>query len=216
MSSLNFERWDKGNLDLSEPKKNEMQFEYGRSALKNGLKMEAELGVNPYKFGMVGSTDSHTALATADDDNFWGKFSEEPSATLATHDTLKNPNTGLVIKGWEETASGYAAVWATENTRAALFDAMKRKEVYATTGPRMIGRFFGGFAFDEKDAKNPMPAEMGYTKGVPMGGDLSNAPSGLSRPYSGCQKLESSRSTAIAEDAPPLIKQSTKRELAAA
>jgi hypothetical protein len=176
----NFERWDKGNLDLSEPKKNEMlEFEYGRSALKNGLKMEAELGVNPYKFGMVGSTDAHTALATADDDNYWGKFSAgEPSPTRMTHDTLKNPTTGLVIKGWEETASGYAAVWAKENTRAALFDAMKRKEVYATTGPRMIVRLFGGFDFDEKDAKNRMPAQIGYTKGVPMGGDLSNAPSG--------------------------------------
>ena len=80
--------------------------------------------------------------------------------------------------GWEQTASGYAAVWATENTRAALFDAMKRREVYGTTGPRMIVRFFGGFDFEARDAQTRLPAKIGYTKGVPMGGDLSNAPKG--------------------------------------
>src|SRR5213078_464911 len=115
----NFERWDKGNLDLSEAKKPEMlEFEYARSALKNGLKLEAELGVNPYKFGLVGSTDTHTALATADDDNFFGKASNsEPSATRATHPWVKTKNGDIM--GWEQTASGYAAVWATENTREA-------------------------------------------------------------------------------------------------
>ena len=124
----NFERWDKGNLDYSVKKKPEMlEFEYARSALKNGLKMEAELGVNPYKFGLVGSTDTHTALATADDDNFFGKASNsEPSATRASHPWVKTKNGDIM--GWEQTASGYAAVWATENTREALFDAMKRKE----------------------------------------------------------------------------------------
>ena len=168
----NFERWDKGNLDLTVLKKPEMlEFEYARSALKNGLKMEAELGVNPYKFGLVGSTDAHTALATADDDNFFGKTSSsEPSATRATHPFIKTEK--ATIMGWEQTASGYAAVWATENTREALFDAMKRRETYATTGPRMIVRFFGGWDFEPNDANNRMPARIGYTKGVPMGGDL--------------------------------------------
>ena len=156
-----------------------LEFEYARSALKNGLKMEAELGVNPYKFGLVGSTDAHTALATADDDNFFGKASNsEPSATRATHPWVKTEK--ATIMGWEQTASGYAAVWATENTREALFDAMKRKETYATTGPRMIVRFFGGWDFEEKDAQNRMPARIGYTKGVPMGGDLHAAPAGKS------------------------------------
>jgi hypothetical protein len=175
----NFERWDKGNLDLSEPKKPEMlEFEYARSALKNGLKLEAELGVNPYKFGMVGSTDAHTGLAAVEEDNFFGKTSSsEPAADRATHPFIKAPS-GAVIMGWEQTASGYAAVWAAENTRAALFDAMKRREVYATTGPRMIVRFFGGFDFEAKDAQNRLPAKIGYTKGVPMGGDLANAPKG--------------------------------------
>ncbi len=176
----NYERWDKGNLDLSEKKKPEMlEFEYARAALRNGLKLEQELGVNPYKFGMIGSTDAHTALAAIDEDNFWGKTSNvEPSATRATHPWVKTPD--ATIMGWEQTASGYAGVWATENTREALFDAMQRKEVYATTGPRMIVRFFGSWEFAPGDANTRNPAVVGYDKGVPMGGDLSNAPSGKS------------------------------------
>jgi hypothetical protein len=175
----NFERWDKGNLDLTVAKKPQMlEFEYTRSALKNGLKLEAELGVNPYKFGLVGSTDAHTGLAAVEEDNFFGKTSSsEPGPNRASHPWMKSP-TGAVIMGWEQTASGYAAVWATENTRAALFDAMKRRETYATTGPRMVVRFFGGFDFEAKDAQNRMPAKIGYTRGVPMGGDLPEAPAG--------------------------------------
>jgi hypothetical protein len=174
----NFERWDKGNLDLTELKKPEMlEFEYARSALKNGLKMEAELGVNPYKFGMVGSTDAHTALAAVEEDNFMGKTtSSEPSADRASHPFVKTDK--ATIMGWEQTSSGYAAVWAQENTRESIFDAMKRRETYATTGPRMAVRFFGGFDFEAADANNRMPAKVGYTKGVPMGGDLTDAPKG--------------------------------------
>src|SRR5436190_14716242 len=172
----NFERWDKGNLDLTEKKKPEMlEFEYARSALRNGLKMEAELGVNPYKFGLIGSADAHTGLAAVEEDNFWGKTSSsEPSAERATHPFIKTDQG--VIMGWEQTASGYAAVWATENTREALFDAMKRRETYATTGPRMVVRFFGGWDFEPNDANTRMPAKVGYTKGVPMGSDLNDAP----------------------------------------
>jgi hypothetical protein len=174
----NFERWDKGNLDLTVLKKPEMmEFEYARSALRNGLKLEQELGVNPYKFGMVGSTDAHTGLTAIDEDNFWGKTSSsEPSAERATHPFIKTSN--ATIMGWEQTASGYAGVWATDNTREALFDAMQRKEVYATTGPRMIVRFFGGWDFAVNDANSRNPAVVGYGKGVPMGGDLTQAPTG--------------------------------------
>jgi hypothetical protein len=173
-----FERWDKCNLDGSELKKKEMlEFEHARSALKNGLKLEKELGTNPYKFGLIGSTDSHTALSTADQDNFFGKTSSsEPFPDRWDHPFIKSAI--ATVFGWETVASGYAAVWATENTREAIFDALERRETYATTGPRMAVRFFGGWEFEDKDARNRMPASIGYTKGVPMGGDLSDAPEG--------------------------------------
>jgi len=176
----NFEKWDKANLDMSELKKPEMlAFEYARSALKNGLKLEKELGVNPYKFGMVGSTDAHTGLAAVEEENFFGKTSSaEPSAERAMHPFNASEKLGLAITTWETSASGYAAVWSRENTREAIFDAMERRETYATTGPRMLVRFFGGFDFEAKDAVNRMPAQIGYTKGVPMGGDLHAAPAG--------------------------------------
>jgi hypothetical protein len=175
-----YENWEKGNLNLSVPKSDDMlQYEYAREALKNGLKMEEKFGTNPYKFGVVGSTDSHTSLATAEEDNFFGKHSgNEPSGHRATG--IVGEFEGNKIFDWELVASGYAGVWATENTREALFDAMARKEVYATTGPRILVRFFGGWDFTASDAKNRLPAEIGYSKGVPMGGDLSKAPSGKS------------------------------------
>jgi hypothetical protein len=176
----NFEKWDKGNLDGSVAKTKDMlEFEYARSAYKNGLKLETRLGVNPYKFGLVGSSDAHTALSAMEEDNFFGKTTpQEPSPERLTKTFIKNPATGVTIMDWEVSASGYAAVWATENTRAAIFDAMQRRETYATTGPRMAVRFFGGWDFEPADASNRMPAAIGYTKGVPMGGDLSDAPAG--------------------------------------
>ncbi len=177
-----FGTWDKGNLVLNEVKRPEMlKFEYARSALKNGLKMEAKLGVNPYKFGLIGSTDAHTGLAAVEENNFMGKSAvSEPSEERWKHVFLANADTGLKILNWEATAGGYAAVWATENTREAIFDAMARKEVYATTGPRMFVRFFGAWDFEPGDANNRMPARIGYTKGVPMGGDLAKGPEGKS------------------------------------
>jgi hypothetical protein len=176
----NFERWDKGNLDGSVAKKKEMlEFEYARSALKNGLKLEQTLGVNPYKFGLVGSSDAHTGLAAMEEDNFFGKTTpQEPSPHRMMKPFFENPQSGVKVMDWEVSASGYAAVWAKENTRASLWDAMQRKETYATTGPRMIVRFFGGWDFDAMDADNRLPGQVGYTKGVPMGGDLTQAPQG--------------------------------------
>ena len=148
--------------------------EYARSALKLGLDQQFKLGVNPFKFGLVGSTDAHTSLAAVEEDNFWGKTTaEEPSSKR-----LLVPS----IVGWKRqqpwifAASGYAGIWAQENTRESLFAAMKRKEVYATTGPRITVRFFGGWDYDTHDAKRPDLAAIGYRKGVPMGGDLTNAP----------------------------------------
>jgi hypothetical protein len=174
----NFEIWDKGNLDLSVKKEKSMlEFEYARSAYKNGLMLEQKLGTNPYKFGLVGSTDSHTALSAAEEENFFGKIAAgEPSPHRLSSPFFHDAKTGLTVMDWEISSSGYAAVWATENTREAIWDAMERRETYATTGPRMAVRFFGGWEFEPKDAHNRLPAQLGYTKGVPMGGDLQNAP----------------------------------------
>jgi hypothetical protein len=175
-----YELWDKGNLDCSVAKKKEMlQFEYARRALQNGLLLEQKLGVNPYKFGMIGSTDAHTGLVAIEEENFFGKTApQEPSPERLTKAFFTDPKTGIKIMDWEVGASGYAAVWATENTREALFDAMERRETYATTGSRMAVRFFGGWDFVPKDAHDRMPARIGYGKGVPMGGDLAKAPAG--------------------------------------
>jgi hypothetical protein len=175
-----FERWDFGNLDGSAPKTPDMlQFEYARSALKNGLKLEQTLGVNPYKFGLVGSTDAHTGLAAVEEDNFFGKTTpQEPSPHRMQATFFDMPQTGIKVMDWQVSASGYAAVWARENTRASLWDAMQRRETYATTGSRMIVRLFGGWDFEPQDAHNRLPAQVGYTKGVPMGGDLRAAPQG--------------------------------------
>jgi hypothetical protein len=167
-----YETWDAGNLDLSVAKTDDMlQREYAREALKQGFALEKKLGVNPYKFGFSGATDSHTSLATAEEDNFWGKAANvEPSATRVDHPFSKTDKG--VFEGYELVASGYTGVWAAENTRKALWDAMVRREIYATTGPRIRVRFFGGWAFSDDDLRSRAPAFRGYEKGVPMGGDL--------------------------------------------
>ncbi|MGA9408849.1 MAG: DUF3604 domain-containing protein [Roseobacter sp.] len=167
-----FETWDIGNLDLSVPKTPEMlPHEYARSALKLGLSIEKAVGINPYKFGLIGSTDSHTGLPAIAEDNFFGKLpSVEPSAQRMERDLLAFGD--LSYKATDTAASGYAAVWALENTRESIFDAMQRRETYATTGPRMMVRLFGGWEFTEEDAANRRPANVGYRKGVPMGGNL--------------------------------------------
>jgi hypothetical protein len=158
-----------------------LPYEYARSALKLGLELEKRLGTNPYKFGMIGSSDAHTGLAAMEEENFMGKTTpQEPSAERMMATFMQNPKTGVTIMDWEVGASGYAAVWATDNTREAIWDAMERKETYATTGSRMAVRFFGGWDFTADDARTRMPAFAGYQKGVPMGGDLSAAPSGRS------------------------------------
>ena len=175
-----FEKWDKGNLDGSVAKSNDMlQYEYLRAALKNGLLLEQKLGANPYKFGLVGSSDAHTGLSAMEEDNFFGKTTpQEPSPERLTATFMNNAKTGVRIMDWEVLASGYAAVWATENTRAAIWDAMQRRETYATTGTRMVVRFFGGWDFAAADAGSRTPGVIGYAKGVPMGGDLRQAPAG--------------------------------------
>jgi len=144
--------------------------DYVRSALQRGMQIDEKVGANPYKVGMIGSTDSHTGLASAEESNFWGK-----SGMDSTPDTTFIPIAGD-MKGADMSASGLAAVWAEENTRTSLFAAFKRKEVYATTGPRIRVRFFGGWHFKSKNAAQPGMVNIGYTYGHPMGSDLTAAP----------------------------------------
>jgi hypothetical protein len=170
-----FERWDTWNIMGRVKTTPEMlPGGYARSALKRGLEVEARVGANPYKFGMIGSSDDHTALATTTEDNFFGKFanSEPNDHRASTH------MAGGKYADWQLGASGLAAVWAEENTREALFAAMKRKEVYATTGSRIMVRFFGGWDYAEDAVFRDDYVKVGYGRGVPMGGDLTRAPSG--------------------------------------
>ncbi len=172
-----FDTWDAANLNGTVSKTPEMlKYQYAREALKTGLKLESSLGINPYKFGMIGSTDAHTGLAAVEEENFFGKHSGvEPGPHRWEHVVIEAPAPELTIYGWKQAAGGYAGIWAMENTREALFDAMERKEVYATTGSRILVRFFGGYDFSETDILSRLPATVGYAKGVPMGGDLPAA-----------------------------------------
>jgi len=178
----NFERWDKGQLGPAPKTPDMLPREYTREALKRGLAYEAKLGVNPFKFGMIGSSDSHTSLATTTEDNFFGKVAAvEPTADPIRFDEVIGGIGGkpeVYQFARQTSASGLAAVWSRDNTREALWDAMARKEVYATTGTRLVVRVFGGFDFAAKDLQRSDFAANGYLKGVPMGGDLRRAPAG--------------------------------------
>lgn len=164
--------WELGNLSMTIRSTPDMYAgSYIREALKRGISIEERLGVNPYAFGLIGSTDSHTALATGDEDNFFGKHTgSEPAVKQRA---LNGQNLGVTADrfGWHYLAGGYAAAWARGNTRAEIFDAFKRREVYATTGPRMTVRVFGGFDFTEADWDGDW-VRSGYGRGVPMGGEL--------------------------------------------
>jgi len=178
-----FETWDKANLVGSAAKESQMlRNEYARSALRLGLKLEDGIGANPFKFGMVGGTDSHTSLATTREENYFGKFAQgEPSPKRYEHEVIRSSvDAKLTTFSYEEAASGLAAVWARENTRAAIFDSIERKEVYATTGTRILVRVFAGWEFSANEVARPDFADQGYSRGVPMGGDLIDAPAGKS------------------------------------
>ena len=177
-----FETWDQFDISYSPRPSNPddlipmLKGEYARAGLKRGLAIEADTGINPYKYGLIGSTDSHTGLSTSDDDNFFGKFPDsEPGA-----DRVNNLMGHAFWENWRLSSSGYTGVWARANTREEIFNALKRKEVYATTGPRISLRFFGGWDFRERDVKSARMVETGYRRGVPMGGDLAAAPNGKS------------------------------------
>jgi hypothetical protein len=178
--------WDKSDIAGFKPKEDWMlQYEYARSALQIGMQLEDKFGVNPYKFGMVGSTDAHTSLATTREENFYGKASHlEPEPDRWKHTIIASlagdPN--LSSYSYESLSSGLAAIWARENSREGLFDAMQKKETYATTGTRILGRFFGGWDYDQNEVFRPDAVSIGYRKGVPMGGDLTGKPANKSAP----------------------------------
>lgn len=170
-----FETWDQGNITLSKDKEPWMlRYEYARSALLEGLRHERELGTNPFRFGMLGSTDSHTGLSTTSEDNFFGKFLESEPAP----DRVSNKMAHQLQQSWELGASGLAAVWAEENTRESLFAAIKRREVYATTGSRIQLRFFAAWDFSGDIVSRPDYATLAYRQGVPMGGKLAAGKAG--------------------------------------
>ncbi|MGD8421701.1 MAG: DUF3604 domain-containing protein, partial [Gammaproteobacteria bacterium] len=174
--------WDKGSFGEQPKTPDMLPREYARSAWKRGMEYESKLGVNPFKFGVVGSTDSHTALSTAQEDNFFGKVTMvEPTAdpirfeeAITGRFSPDDPSDDLIHA--DALAAGLAAVWARDNTREAIWDAFKRKEVFATTGTRIRVRVFAGFGFSETDQQRSDFASYGYEKGVPMGGDLTAAP----------------------------------------
>ncbi len=171
-----FENWDWDNIGRTQKKEDWMlPREYARGALKRGLQFEDDLGVNPFKVGLIGSTDGHNSISTPEEDNFFGKFPESEPGPARLENAM------ALDRLWQNSllvASGYAAVWAKENTRAAIFDAIKRREVYATTGSRIKVRFFSGWEFDETDIHRPAMLDIAYGTGVPMGGDLSKAKMG--------------------------------------
>lgn len=152
--------------------------DFARPALLRGLGLEAQLGVNPYKFGMIGSSDIHTGLVTVEEDDFGGAVARNASleVRLADAAVARAPDASASLAAWDVSAAGLAAVWAPENTRDEIAAAFKRREVYATSGPRIALRFFGGFDFRPRHAQADDMAAVGYERGVPMGGDLTAAP----------------------------------------
>ena len=176
--------WDKGDFGLNAKEPEMLPHEYARSALKLGIEQNAKVGTNPFKFGMIGATDSHTSLATTREENYFGKFSavepgeKERYMDLVSQDLRPDGDGSLNVYHWEAAASGLAGVWAHENTREAIWDAMSRKEVYASTGTRLVVRVFAGWDFEADEVHRPDFAKRGYASGVPMGGDLTKAPAG--------------------------------------
>lgn len=170
-----YETWDKIDFRGVAKTKAMLASEYARSALMRGLMLEQRFGTNPYKMGFIGSTDAHTGLAAVDEDNFWGKHSAEMEPSPTRWKDAVGGRGDAVVPGWMMASAGYAAVWARNNTREEIFDAFMRREVYATTGPRIRLRFFGGWNFTPTHANGSDIAGVGYAKGVPMGGELNRS-----------------------------------------
>ena len=156
-------------IQTSENKNEVSSADYVRPALKRGLALQQKIGANPYKFGFIGSTDAHSGLSSPEEGNFWGKMAKD-STPETKAPVLGNP-TGA--DGWNMSASGLAAVWATDNSREAIYAAFKRKETYATSGPRLRVQMFAGWDFPANAEAAENFSTIGYQHGVPMGGDLT-------------------------------------------
>ena len=175
----NFGIWDTANLNGVAKEEADLKGEYLREALKTGLQLQEQFGTNPFKYGMVAGSDTHNGLATGgEEDNFWGKFvADQPGPKRWDH-VMFTQQDGYKRLGWTQVGAGITGIWATANTREALWDAMQRRETYASSGPRMTARFFAGYDFSDADAQPATLAKTGYARGVPMGGDLKAAPEG--------------------------------------
>lgn len=173
--------WDQYNIAMNEPQTPQMQaYQYVRPALQRGLGVERRTGVNPFRFGLIGSSDSHSAPSAVEEDNFWGKKAGDEPGPGRSQAIWGVPEAGM--SNTLQLASGYAAVWARDNTREAIFDAMQRREVYATTGPRILAQFFGGWRFEQGDLAQHGDGLHALPGGVPMGAVLPGPPEGAGAP----------------------------------
>ena len=164
--------WDNGNLTLDILTTPEiLKTQYARKALIDGLRYQKDLGANPFEFGLVSATDAHTSITSMDEDNWFGKHTTSEPSPERIHAVAKEFN-GAIRYDWQYLSGGYTAVWAPSNTREAIWDAMKRKETYATTGTRIRLRFFGSMSYGDVSLDDENYLDTAYEKGVPMGGDI--------------------------------------------
>jgi len=154
--------------------KSQLEGSYARLALMDGLEMKEKDGFNPYRFGMIGASDGHNASSPVEENNFTGKIGVvdgTPEVRLGMLDVGSDLDVGDRSNGSPFSAAGLAGVWAEANTRGDLFDALRTREVFATSGPRIRVRLFGGWGLSEQDLGSELAAA-GYARGVPMGGEL--------------------------------------------
>ncbi len=165
-----FEQWDYTlSADFERPTHRKGSF--ARQALLDGMSQAASGAGNPFKYGFIGDSDTHNAAASHEEFNFTGKFAFENNAKERLTGVPGSP-AGQVQQIQEFSSAGLAGVWAAQNTREAIWDAMQRKETFATSGPMMKVRFFGSFDYATDDVAKPDFLKLAYGRGVPMGGDL--------------------------------------------
>ena len=143
-------------------KYNQISGGYVREAYLSGLTMQETKGFNPYRFGLIGSSDAHNGGAPYEETSFYSKMGLLDG----------KPEQRRTFAASQRSASGLAGVWAEENTREAIFDALQRKETFATSGPRIRVRFFAGYDYEETLINDPDIVAKAYQQGVPMGSDL--------------------------------------------